>query len=210
MEGCNATIKRQVVEFEQRQSPQPPFSALWAARLLSTQSGKHLVLICKLFGLSNFWIISSHPAFWLTAKLLILPERDVPWVGNLLGRSLSITAGTFTALLFLSIWIHWYWIWNTLKLKLKLNRKCQHFIHRNTKNSNMKYFNIVNPSSSCCSRNCSSTVAVAVAVAGLQDPCWALAYPRIMRRGNHTHRRLITMMIIMIIVTRKHLQKGEK
>ena len=100
--------------------PPPPFSALWAARLLSTQSGKHLVLICKLFGLSNFWIISSHPAFWLTAKLLIFPERDVPWVGNLLGRSLSITAGTFTALLFLSIWIHWYWIWNTLKLKLKL------------------------------------------------------------------------------------------
>ena len=100
--------------------PPPPFSALWAARLLSTQSGKHLVLICKLFGFSNFWIISSHPAFWLTAKLLIFPERDVPWVGNLLGRSLSITAGTFTALLFLSIWIHWYWIWNTLKLKLKL------------------------------------------------------------------------------------------
>ena len=106
MEGCNATIKRQVVEFEQRQSRHPPFSALWAARLLSTQSGKHLVLICKLFGLSNFWIISSHPAFWLTAKLLIFPERDVPSVGNLLGRSLSITAGTFTALLVLSIWIH--------------------------------------------------------------------------------------------------------
>ena len=30
-----------------------------------------------------------------------------------------------------------------------------------------------------------------------------------MRRGNHTHRRLITMMIIMIMLTRKHLQGWE-
>ena len=92
---------------------------------------------------------------------------------------------------------------NTLILKLKLKRNCQHF------------FTETQRTATWCTSTLwilqvavvAETVAVTVAVAGLQDPCWALANPRIMRRGNHTHRRLITMMIISWLWWRGNISK---